>query len=128
QGLTISCEDPHWMAAAEKLAEALRNTYGQPVRITRTSPRITGRHHFLWNDGRNFQTIEQPDIVLGNRDASHSIAQWGSYPPGMGPHSARLPVMASETFPGPGRAVLCLLRPWTKDWRWPPSTEKQENG
>jgi len=76
--------------------------------------------------------VEQPDIILGNRDLSFNVAAYGNVT-GRGPdaqrgkimttqvfgvrrdgHTARLPIMTSLSFPGPGRSAVCLVRPFGK--------------
>jgi len=114
KGVTISCENPEYLPAAEKLSAAIAKAFGTPARITRTSPRIWGAHVGLgvWRSERHTE-IEEPDVLLGNRDDSHYIASL-AVSPGFNGHCARLPIMSSGTFPGPGRCAVTLLRPWTK--------------
>jgi len=76
--------------------------------------------------------LEQPDIILGNRDLSYNVAAYGNVT-GRGPdsqrekimttqvfgvrrdgHTARLPIMTGLSFPGPGRSAVCLVRPYGK--------------
>jgi len=119
--LILSAEAPDHLPAAERLAEALGKALGKPVRISRNSPRIVSSQQPLWDAGRQFLKLEEADIVLGNRDTSGSIAQYGVHS-GMGGHTLRLPVMVSNSFPGSGRSIIQLTRPYTKDWTpgsWP---------
>ncbi|HUS59048.1 MAG TPA: alpha-amylase family protein [Planctomycetota bacterium] len=113
KGMAISCESPEHLPAAKLLAAALEKRFGVAARITRNSPRIWGNHTGLgvWRSER-YTTVEEPDILLGNRDTSHYIASL-AISPGRG-HAARLPIMASAAFPGPGRCAVALLRPYTK--------------
>ena len=115
KGVTISCEQPSYLPAANRLAEAIRKAGGD-ARITRNSPRIGyvagGYGH---RRGNVFGALEEPDIILGNRDESHYVASFGAHP-GRGNHTARLPIMTSLSFPGPGRCAVVLTRPFIKQW------------
>ena len=116
KGIIISAEQPNHLPIAEELANALQQAYGTPVRIISTSPRIGyGTTALGHRAGNTNAVLEEPDIVLGNRDLSHWVAIHGVHP-GRGGHTARLPFMPTLTFPGTGRAVVELLRPYTKQW------------
>ena len=127
KGIVISCEHQSWAPAAAQLADAIKKAFGKDVRVTRNSPRIQGQHSFLWTAGQGFTKLEEPDIILGNRGASHYIAQYGVHTGGMGNHTAPLPFMASENFPGPGRSIVCLTRPYAKEWSTPPRPIKESD-
>jgi len=114
KGITVSCESPIYQDAAERLAAELKAAFGKDVRISRNSPRIQGSHSGLgvWRaEGNEF--IEQPDILLGSHNESHCIAAQ-IISPGFHGHTQPLTVMPSHTFPGPGRSVIALLRPYKK--------------
>jgi hypothetical protein len=115
KGILISCENPADLPAARDLAAAIEKAYGKPARISRNSPRILGREFYLWNDGRANTSIDHPDIILGNRDSSGNVAKFAAYT-GMNGHTAPLPFMTSQNFPGPGRSITVLTRPYTKTW------------
>ena len=115
KGITISAEEPIYLPAAQKLADAIRKKYGKEARITRTTPRIGYTASWGHRMGNEFMLVEQPDIVLGNRDTSGYVAMHGTHP-GRGGHTVPLPIMTSLSFPGPGRAAIVLLRPYTKVW------------
>ena len=104
KGITISAESPTHLPAARRLAAFLRETFGWRVRITRNSPRIGGLAPTF---------LEQPDILLGSHNDSHYIAMQ-RIQMGHANHTMRLPIMTSHTFPGPGRSVITLLRPFVK--------------
>jgi len=133
EGIIISAEQPTFIPAAEKLAEAIRKAFGKDARISRNAPRIgfgtAGVGHRM---GNSFGMVEQPDIILGNRDLSWNVAAYGNVT-GRGPdaqrqkiattqvfpvrrngHPARLPIMTSLSFPGPGRSAVCLVRSFGK--------------
>jgi len=112
RGITISCESPTYLRAARRLAEALELAYGKPVRISRNSPRIWGKFSGLgvWR-AEVSKTIEDPDILLGSHNESHYIAGQRVCHER---HTAQLPIVTSHTFPGPGRSVITLLRPFRK--------------
>ena len=128
KGIVISCEHRNWMPAARNLADALKNAFGKDARISRNSPRIHGTHSFLWTAGQRFSKLEDPDIILGNRRQSHSVAQYGVHTGGMGNHTAVLPFMASEGFPGLDRFIICLTRPYAKEWSTPPRPPREPDG
>ncbi|HUW35481.1 MAG TPA: beta-galactosidase trimerization domain-containing protein [Planctomycetota bacterium] len=128
KGIVISCEQQAWMPAARTLADAIQKAFGvsataSVARVTRTSPRIGGQHSFLWSVGSPATSVDEPDIILGNRDESHFVARFGSHTGGMGNHTAPLPFMTSRTFPGDGRAIICLTRPFAKEWSTPPRAQ-----
>jgi len=105
-GITISAESPLYVPAAKRLASVLRKAYDTKVRVTRTSPRMSGPHDVY---------IERPDILLGSHNESHHIAvKKVFYQRGADFHTARLPVFASHTFPGPGRSITALMRPYKR--------------
>jgi hypothetical protein len=114
KGITISCESPAYEPAAERLAAALKEAFGTDARITRNSPRIQGSHAGLgvWRAEKH-EFIEQPDILLGCHNESHNIAAQ-VISPGFSGHTQPLPFLTSETFPGPGRSIVVLLRPFRK--------------
>ena len=102
QGITISAESPLYVPAAKRLASVIRKAYHTKVRVTRTSPRMSGPHDIY---------IERPDILLGSHNESHHIAVKKVFlQRGSDYHTARLPVFASHTFPGPGRSITALTR------------------
>jgi len=128
KGIVISCEQQAWMPAARTLADAIQKAFGvsataSVARVTRTSPRIGGQHSFLWSVGSPATSVDEPDIIMGNRDESHFVARFGSHTGGMGNHTAPLPFMTSRTFPGDGRAIICLTRPFAKEWSTPPRAQ-----
>ena len=121
KGLTISAESPLWLPAAKKLAQAVKAKYGQPVRITRNSPRVHGAFRYLdtWRDEKH-GFLERPDVVLGNRGDSHYVCALLTSPVvqppdlGAGTFTAPLPIVATQSFPGPGRCAVTLTRPYRK--------------
>ncbi len=113
----ISCEDPAAMPVAIRLAAAIEKSYGRNVRITRTAPRIgLGSRAIGHRSGNTYGLWEESDIILGNRDTSHTFGQFGTFGGSFGGHTAPLPFMCSSTFPGLGRSIICLTRPFAKEW------------
>jgi len=114
KGIIISCESPTYEPAAEKLAAEMGKAFGKKVRVSRNSPRIRGSQSGLgvWRAEAN-TFIEQPDILLGSHNESHSIAAQ-VISPGFSGHTQPLTVMPSHTFPGPGRCIIALTRPFRK--------------
>ena len=113
-GMTISAESPSYLPPARRLAAAIEKAYGGKVRITRNSPRIRGSHKGLgvWR-AEDHELVEAPDILLGSHNESHYICLQ-RMAPGREGHSAPLPIICSNTFPGPGRSAVTLLRPYKK--------------
>jgi len=115
-GLVIGCEDSQFMHDAERLALALRDAGGQAVRITRNAPRIKANRPFFGCGaiGQAQDLLEHPDILLGGRHSSHAIARYAvTMSSG---NTLPLPFLATQQFPGPGRAIVCLTRPYTRVW------------
>ena len=120
-GITISAESPVWLPSARKLAAALKAKYGKEVRITRNSPRIQGSFSGLgvWRS-ESYKVVEMPDVILGNRTESHYVASLciGAYARPYAKdgdlHDATLPIVATHSFPGPGRSAVALTRPYVK--------------
>lgn len=104
KGLSISAESPTYLQPAEQLAKDVKELFGRKARITRNSPRLGGFAPTF---------LEQPDILLGSHNESHYVVLQ-RIQVGHGNHTMRLPVMSSHTFPGPGRSVVSLLRPFRK--------------
>jgi hypothetical protein len=64
--------------------------------------------------GQAQDLLEQPDILLGSRNTSHYIAR---YAVTMSTNNTMpLPFMATGQFPGAGRAIVVLTRPFTRLW------------
>ncbi len=114
KGVVISCESRLFLEAAERLAARLGKDFRIAPRISRVSPRIQGQHGGINGCVENYKTIETPDIILGNRNDSHHLAKEEiSYGLHLD-HNPRLPIVTSRSFPGPGRAVIVLTRPYTR--------------
>jgi hypothetical protein len=116
QGIVISCEDSQLMSAAKTLAAAIEKAHGQPVRVTRNAPRIKANPPLfgLGGAGQNHDVLEEPDIILGGRHNSHAIARYGvtmTYNT-----TLQLPFMPSREFPGEGKAIVMLTRPYERLW------------
>jgi len=115
-GVVISCEDSQMMPAAKALASAIEKAYGKPVRVTRNAPRIKANPPLfgLGGAGQNHDILEQPDIILGGRHNSHTIARYGvtmTYNT-----TLQLPFMPGREFPGHGKAIVMLTRPYERMW------------
>jgi len=105
-GISISAESPLYVPAAKRLAAALREEFGCAARVTRNSPRLASVHDVFF---------ERPNILLGSHNESHHIAVHKIfYQSAADVHTARLPVLPSHTFPGPGRSIITLTRPFAK--------------
>ena len=84
--------------------------------MTRNAPRIKVNPPFfnLGGAGQNHELIEEPDILIGGRHNSHAIARCGvtmTYNTTM-----QLPFMTGREFPGPGKAIVMLTRPYLRVW------------
>ena len=114
KGFRVSCESEEFLPAAEKLAAALQQSLGATARVTRTAPHILGQHGGINSCVEAFEVAEAPDIILGNREESHHLAKEEiSYGLDLD-HNPRLPIVTSRAFPGPGRSVLVMLRPFNR--------------
>ena len=116
KGMVISCEQPEYLPAAQKLAAAIQAATRIEARITRNAPRIKANSPFfgLGGAGQNHELLEEPDILLGNRAGSHHIARYAvsmTYNTTM-----RLPFMPTRHFPGPGKNIVMLTRPYQRIW------------
>ena len=116
KGITIGCEDGQFMPAARRLADAIRKAYGKDVRITRNAPRIKANRPFFGCGaiGQAQDLLEQPDILMGSRNSSHYVARYAVTMSNN--NTMPLPFMATGQFPGTGRAIVTLTRPFTRLW------------
>ena len=120
----ISCESPLFLPAAERLSTVIGKALHATARISRTAPRITAQHGGINSCVENFEIVESPDIIIGNRNTSHHLAK---EEPSYGlevDHNPRVPFVTSSSMPGPGRSIIMLLRPYARR----PAKPEENNG
>jgi len=112
--VVISAGSPAYRAAAETLAEALR-ARGAGVRISTLPVRLETHDPDPYNrfrSARHRRPLETIDVFLGNDYDNSNLADLTGAWRQTDHANPRLPVSVNRDFPGGGRAVLMLTRPF----------------